>query len=80
MALLQQGSSSTPWFSGCFPLEERRAGVTVCRQQTQVSGVKLPSKTPGPRKVLISGLWNMSRIWEHRRERVSKMQCSDSVR
>lgn len=33
---------------GCFPLEKRSTRVTICKQQLQVSGIKLPSKTPGP--------------------------------
>lgn len=51
------GEAGTPSGSrGCFPLEERRTRVTTCRQQPKVSGIKLPSKTPGPQKILTSGL------------------------
>lgn len=56
-SLSHSGEAVAPYGSqGCFPLEERRTRVTICRQQPQVSGIKLPSKTPGPRKTLISGL------------------------
>lgn len=80
-SLSHSGEAVAPSGSwGCFPLEERRTGVTICRQQPQVSGIKLPSKTPGLWKILISGLWNRPRIWERRRKRINKMQCSDSVR
>lgn len=53
----RSGEAGTPSGSqGCFPLEERRTRVTTCRQQPKVSGIKLPSKTPGPQKILTSGL------------------------
>lgn len=70
--------SSTLWLLGVFPAEGEEDHSDYLYAAT--TSVKFPAKTPGPRKVLISQLWNRSRIWECGRKRVNKMQWSDSVR